>query len=153
MVVPSPDQWSIFEMYDGTIDNTYYCYSNCPIYMVLIVKCFYLLFLQTPSLYKYYKFRNGPPTNWDKLCAIFDGSMATGKLRYASTQSPPSASSDRHVDLSIPPAIVHLTKPRHPCSQQVSRGKGKGKRHASSTHSLQSSKHSSSIGPDSNGYG
>ena len=33
------------------------------LYMLLIVKCFYLIFFQTPGLYKYYNFQNGPPSN------------------------------------------------------------------------------------------
>ena len=93
---------------------------------------------------KYYKFRTGPPSNWEQLCVIFDGTTATGKLRYASTQSPPpSTCSDRHVDLNILPAIVDLTEP-HPFPQRVSRDKGKAKRHASPIDSSRSSKRSSS---------
>jgi hypothetical protein len=74
-------------------------------------------------------------------CAIiFDGATATGKLQYAITQSPPpSTHSDWHVNIS--PAIVDLAKP-HSCPQQVSRDKGKAKRHASPMESLQSSKRS-----------
>jgi hypothetical protein len=115
------------------------------LYTILIVKCFYLLFFQTPGMGKYYKFWTGPPSNWEQLCVIFNGTTATGKLRYASTQSPPpSTCSDRHDDLNIPPAIVDLTEP-HPFPQQVSRDKGKAKRHASSIHSSWSSKRSSSV--------
>ncbi|KAE8037817.1 hypothetical protein FH972_010372 [Carpinus fangiana] len=97
-------------------------------------------FRVTPSLAKYYKFRDGAPSNWDKLCVIFDGATATGKLRYASTQSPPpSTHSDRVVNIS--PAIVDLAEP-HPCPPQVSRDKGKAKRHASPMESSRSSKRS-----------
>jgi hypothetical protein len=49
--------------------------------------------------------------------------------------------SDRHVNIS--PAIVDLCEP-HPCPRQVSRDKGKGKRHASPMQSSRSNKHSTS---------
>jgi hypothetical protein len=138
---------SIFERYDGNIDKIciFMPIYLLALYMIVIVKCFYLLFFQTPGMGKYYKFRTGPPSNWEQLCVIFEGTTATGKLRYASTQSPPpSTCGNRHVDLNIPPAIVDLTEP-HLFPQQVSRDKGKGKRHASPVHSLRSSKRSSSI--------
>ena len=87
-----------------------------------------------------YKFRDGAPLNWDKLCVIFDGATTTRKLRYARTQSPPSfAHSDWHVN--IPPTIVDLVEP-HPCPQQVSRSKGKAKRYPSPMESSRSSKRS-----------
>ncbi|XP_059448936.1 uncharacterized protein LOC132180098 isoform X2 [Corylus avellana] len=40
------------------------------------------------KLNKYYKFHTGPPRNFEKMCYVFTGSIATGTYKHARTQSP-----------------------------------------------------------------
>ena len=77
---------------------------------------------------KYYKFRNGPPQNFEKLCYVFTGTTATENYKYASIQSPSDSDcdDDRNVNLNIPPAIVDLTEGPN-CPVVKPKGKSKGK--------------------------
>ncbi|XP_059436393.1 uncharacterized protein LOC132169366 [Corylus avellana] len=99
----------------------------------------------TTSLKKYYKFRNGPPTNFKHICYIFEGSTSTGKWRYASTQSPPGSDCEENdIDLNNPAAIIDLTEPHCASSHKARRkGKGKLKREGSHLQGSNSSKRSS----------
>jgi hypothetical protein len=90
--------------------------------MLLLYVC-----LQTPKLKKYYKFQNGPPRSYWKLCYIFTGTTASRKHQYASTQSPPNSICDEHcVDLNLLPAITNLIEGPN-CPAQKSKGKSKAK--------------------------
>jgi hypothetical protein len=124
------------------VNKYFYVFTTC---------CFpfwaYHLFdlpFQTKSLSKYYKFRNGPPRNFNNLCSIFAGSTATGKWRYASTQSPPARDDENNIqDIDIPPsAIVDLTKPRSAHGSSKGKGKGKLKRSSCLLEGSNSGKHS-----------
>jgi hypothetical protein len=78
---------------------------------------------------KYYKFRNGPPRNFKRLCYVFTWTTATRNYKYASTQSSldSDCNDDHHVDLNIPPAIVDLTEGTS-CPIVKPKDKSKGKR-------------------------
>ena len=79
---------------------------------------------------KYYKFRNDPPLNFEKLCYVFTGTIATKNYKYASTQSPSDSDrdDDHHVDLNIPLAIVDLIEgPSCPVVKPKDKSKGKQK--------------------------
>ena len=104
----------------------------------------FALSFQTKSLSKYYKFRNGPPANFNDLCSIFAGSTATGKWRYASTQSPPDSDVEKNnADLNVPPpAIINLSEPRSTPGSSKGKGKGKLKRCSCPVEGSQSSKRS-----------
>jgi predicted secreted protein len=130
-VTGTPEQWEHIRVVSHI---TYAYHFIIKYFYVFTSSCFpfwaYHLFdlpFQTKSLTKYYKYRNGPPRNFNSLCLIFAGSTATGKWRYASTQSPPASDDEHNIeDIDVPPpAIVDLIEPRS--AHGSSKGKGKGK--------------------------
>jgi hypothetical protein len=130
-VTGTPEQWEHIRL----VNHITYAYHIVIKYFYVFTTCcfpfrayhLFNLTFQTKSLTKYYKFRNGPPRNFNNLCSIFAGSTATGKWRYASTQSPPASDDENNIqEIDVPPpAMIDLIEP---CSAHgSSKGKGKGK--------------------------